>query len=324
MTHRKLIANLLVTYISTINRFITFQGLLRFAMEATRAEDAPHESQFREMDPERRRFLEEALRSLTIDVVEQMQKAMNVLIEGNATQEEQVRSLEVVTDFIENIDTANDFYKIGGFCILLPCLSSAYADVRQSTAELVAELAQNNPFCQERLLEHGVLPKLFELLSDESKVAVASLHAISCLVRNFQPGLDAFLDSGGIECLIGVLDSGCEKLVIKSAFLISTLCGFDEPIREQFVKMGALEKLSIHVAPREDYDTLLESVLSAIFVLIVSKEAVLQSRDPKLGLLSKLEAVRKTCENKEEFQECIGYTDGIIEKCFPDNVSPDR
>lgn len=297
---------------------------MRFAMEATRSEDAPNESHFREMDPERRRFLEEALRSLTIDVVEQLQKAMNVLIDGSATQEEQVEALEVVTDFIENIDTANDFFKIGGFCILFPCLNSAHADVRQSTCELIAELAQNNPFCQQHLHELGVLPKLFELLSDESKVAVAALHAISCMVRGFKPGLDAFLASGGIECLIGVLGSGCEKLVIKSAFLISTLCGLDDPMREEFVKMGALEKLCMHVKPRADYDTLLESVLSAIFVLIVSKEAVVRSRDPKIGLLGKLEAVKKTCENKEEFQECIGYTDGIIEKCFPDNVSPDR
>lgn len=293
-------------------------------MEATRAEDAPNESNFREMDPERRRFLEEALRSLTIDVVEQLQKAMNILLEGSASKEEQVEALEVVIDFIENIDTANDFYKIGGFCILLPGLSSPHAEVRQNTAELVAELAQNNPFCQQHLLELGVLPKLFELLSDEPSVAVASLHAISCLVRGFQAGSEAFLSSGGIECLIGVMDSGCKKLVIKSSFLISTLCGLDAPIREEFVKMGAFEKLTVHVQPREDYDTLLESVLSAIFVLIQSKEAVERAKDPSIGLLSKLEAVKKTCENKEEFQECIGYTDGIIEKCFPDIGTPDR
>lgn len=293
-------------------------------MEATRAEDAPNESQFQEIDPERRRFLEEALRSLTIDVVEHLQKAMTVLIDRTAPQEEQVEALEMVTDFIENIDTANDFYKIGGFVILLPGLNSEYAEVRRSTSELIAELAQNNPFCQQHLLELEIMAKLFELLTDEPSVAVAALHAISCIIRGYQPGLETFLASGGIECLIGVLDSGCEKLVIKSAFLISTLCGMDAPIRDEFVKMGALEKLCQHVQPREDYDTLLESVLSAVFVLAESSESLAHVRDPKVNLLSKLEAVKKTCENKEEFQECIGYTDGIIERCFPSDNSPDR
>lgn len=39
--------------------FSNFQGLLRFAMEATKAEDAPEneEHNFERMDPERRQFL---------------------------------------------------------------------------------------------------------------------------------------------------------------------------------------------------------------------------------------------------------------------------
>lgn len=122
---------------------IHFQGLLRFAMEATRAEDAPHASAYQEMDPERRRFLEEAIRSLTIDVVEQIQTSMQILIEGHATAEEQKAALDRVTDFIENIDTANDFYKIGGFCILLPGLESPHEYVRQGTAELIGDTSSN-------------------------------------------------------------------------------------------------------------------------------------------------------------------------------------
>jgi hsp70-interacting protein len=59
------------------------------------------------MDPESRRFLEEALKSLTVDVLEELNKAMQTLIEGNATEGEQVNALEVVTTFVADIDTAN-------------------------------------------------------------------------------------------------------------------------------------------------------------------------------------------------------------------------
>lgn len=59
------------------------------------------------MDPEKRRFLQEALESMTIDVIEELNKAMKVLIKKDSTQDEQVRSLEVVTSFVEDMDSAN-------------------------------------------------------------------------------------------------------------------------------------------------------------------------------------------------------------------------
>lgn len=298
--------------------FIThyFQGLLRFAMDATRAEDAPHPSAYHQMDPERRRFLEEAIRSLTIDVVEQIQNAMKILIEGQATAEEQKQALETVTDFIENIDTANDFYKIGGFCILLPGLESPHEEVRRGTAELIGELAQNNPFCQQHLLELNVLPKLIELLTDEVNVASTALHAISCLVRNYEDGLKTFLDIGGIECLIGVLESGQEKLMIKTAFLLSSLCIEDTKLRDDVIKFGAVERLIRHIGPRETYDPLVETALSALYVLTESKEAISQCQEPKFNFYRTLEEIKKVSDNKDEFQECIGYSEGLIKRCF--------
>lgn len=285
-------------------------------MEATRAEDAPNRSAYHEMDPERRRFLEEAIRSMTIDVVEQIQNAMKILIEGQASADEQKQALESVTDFIENIDTANDFYKIGGFCILLPGLESPHVYVRQGTAELIGELAQNNPFCQEHLLELNVLPKLIELLTDETNVANHALHAISCIIRNNESGLRAFLDIGGIECLIGVLESGQEKLMIKTAFLLSNLCVEDTKLRDDVIKFGAVERLIRHIGPRTEYDPLVETSLSALYVLTESKTAIMQCQEPRLNFYRTLEDIKKESEDKDEFQECIGYSEGLIKRCF--------
>lgn len=59
------------------------------------------------MDPERRVFLEQALKALTVDVIEELTKSMETLTSRNASEDEQVKALEVVTNFVEDIDTAN-------------------------------------------------------------------------------------------------------------------------------------------------------------------------------------------------------------------------
>lgn len=103
------------------------QGLLKFCVEgkdihdmrfssktvisqfflATKAEDPTRPSQFQAMSDEDRKFLEDALKSMTLDVVEELNKAFHVLNDGNASEDKQVAALEVVTSFVADIDTAN-------------------------------------------------------------------------------------------------------------------------------------------------------------------------------------------------------------------------
>lgn len=44
---------------------------------------------------------------MTIDVVEELNEAMRTLMTGNASEDDQVMALEVVTSFVADIDTAN-------------------------------------------------------------------------------------------------------------------------------------------------------------------------------------------------------------------------
>lgn len=59
------------------------------------------------MSEEDKQFLTDALKSMTLDVIEELTKAMRTLAEGNASEDDQVQSLEVVTNFVADIDTAN-------------------------------------------------------------------------------------------------------------------------------------------------------------------------------------------------------------------------
>lgn len=228
---------------------------------------------------------------------------MRVLIEGDKSKEEQFKALEIIQDFIEDIDTANDFYKINGFCIIQPCLESPHKEVRSGTASLIATLAQNNPFCQKHLTEQNVLPKLIELLSDEPDVAVHAIYAISCLVRNYEPTLAAFIDIGGLECVLGLLENtDNEKIIVKSAFLISSLCREFSSVRDELVKLNAVELVVRAIKPSGKYDQKLEVLLAALTALTENSDAVEKCRDGKLELKEKLEKTIKLSAEKDECQ----------------------
>lgn len=124
---------------------------------------------------------------MTVNVAEELQESINILkgvvdLREGEDPTEFENALERITDFTDSIDIANDFYKVGGFSILGPCLNSPHGSIRWKVAELIAELTQNNPFCQERMLEAGFLPILLNMVdSDEVEMArVKALYAISC------------------------------------------------------------------------------------------------------------------------------------------------
>lgn len=59
------------------------------------------------MNPEDRNFLEEAMKSITVDVVEELNQAMKTLMDDNRSEDDHVQALEVVTSFVADIDAAN-------------------------------------------------------------------------------------------------------------------------------------------------------------------------------------------------------------------------
>lgn len=136
---------------------------------------------------QRQEFLKQTISSLSCNVIEELQKAIKILSnivdvrpEDDTSQHES--ALERIKDYVDNIDTANDFYKIGGFSIFGPCLNSPHSCIRWRAADVIAELAQNNPFCQERFLETGLFPVLLNMIdTDPADTAkIKALYAVSC------------------------------------------------------------------------------------------------------------------------------------------------
>lgn len=173
---------------------------------------------------------------MTVDVIAEFQKAIEILESDNSTNDEKLDALDVIREYVDNIDFANNFIKIGGSTIIISCLDSDNAEIRASSANLIAELTQNNPFCQRHFTEKDIFSKLMKLLNDEENVACSALYAISCMVRHYETALAEFIKRKGIECLMGCLKDDQPKLFIKACFLMNALATEFEIVKGKFFK----------------------------------------------------------------------------------------
>ncbi|XP_046980231.1 hsp70-binding protein 1 isoform X1 [Schistocerca americana] len=297
----------------------TLQDLLRFSVEAAGGQMTQNNAVA--IDEERRKFLEAALKSLTFDVIEELLKAINILKNAGTLELEDDPSaceaaLDTITQHVDNMDTANDFHKIGGFCIFHPCLDSAHSSLRWRAAEIIAELTQNNPYCQQRILEANLLQPLLNLIDNDpaSQVRVKALYAISCLVRENKNALQEFIKHAGYSVLLRAMQSNVEKLQVKSAFLLSSLCSSTE-IKDELCKMGFIEQLIGLVGP--EGSPAVEHLLSAVVALVSDHELSQQEcRRPELHLRDKLFQIMQNVSGKEEFREIREYAQYLLRLVF--------
>lgn len=220
-----------------------------------------------------------------------------------------MNALDTILNYVDDIDTANDFCKIGGLFVLLPCLESAIPTIREKTVLLMAEMAQNNPFCQKELLDGGVLPKLMNLLQDKS-TEIAAIRSISCLVRGYEPSSKEFIKIGGIECLLGCLQSENEKVVFRSSFLLNSICMDFSSIRNQLFEMGAIKVIIPLIQPKCEYDASLETLLSLLWLVVGDSDIDSNYH----SLINVLEEIVLKSENKPECKETVDFCQKLLER----------
>ncbi|KAM3597278.1 uncharacterized protein V6R79_002455 [Siganus canaliculatus] len=215
------------------------QGLLQMSVAAGSAAEGPAPSE--PMSEERKAWLRDALAEIgkgQMDEVEQMKKCLAILrqegmpdregVEERDEEDEDEResAFEILSDLCENLDNARDLMVLGGLDLCLSqYLFHAQSGLRWRAAELIASCTQNMPQVQIHLLSIGALPKLLQLVDSDPHptVKVKALYAVSCLIREQEAGLQAFLCHDGFSVLMRGMQSDNEKLRIKSAFLLLNL-----------------------------------------------------------------------------------------------------
>lgn len=248
--------------------------------------------------------------------MEQLQKAAEAIGCDGIGEDDKLEAMELILSYVDDIDTAIDFCKIGGLYVLKPSLSAEYPAVRCKAASIVAELAQNNPFCQKELLEMDFLPVIMNLLS-EKETTPDGLRALSCLVRSYEPCLNAFIDIGGIECLLGCLQQVNEEVALTRAmFLLSSLCTDFPSLREKLIKLKVVDLVVGAIQPQANYSVCLETALSVLCIFTEDAEAAERCRAMELNFDKTLEEVITLADKKPECQETIEYSELLLKRIF--------
>ena len=151
---------------------------------------------------------------------------MNVIKDEKEEFSRQLEALQTLRDWCEDINFAVDLHKLGGYDLLPNLLNHENAEIRALSCDLIGTCAQNNPYCQETLLSSKFLPFILQKLDKDpnDEVKVKALYAVSCLTREYEPGLQKLMEGNSLDVLIKSVNSPVEKLQIKCCFLCSSIC----------------------------------------------------------------------------------------------------
>ncbi|XP_076451101.1 hsp70-binding protein 1-like isoform X2 [Babylonia areolata] len=299
------------------------QGLLKFCVENTKAEDAPEAN--REMSPERKEWLSQALDGMRRDPVQEVKehiRAVGVYL-GSQSPSDQARSdalhsLEELFDWCESLDMAMDFVKIGGMSILHELLTHSDPEVRRPGFQLVGALVQNHRECQEAAVRGEVLPTMLRVLHTEQdpEVQCTALQAISCLVRDssVEEAREQFLSHQGFEVLRKVLQSpGPFKRVVKIAFFLDVLCRKHPQYKDMVCESGMVELLAQEVSQGEHQQSH-EHLMSALLRLATDHPPTQQLlARPHLHMTSVLRDRVTLLTGREENEEERAYAEKLLQ-----------
>ena len=236
-----------------MDKYGNYLGILKWTLAQT--DGGAPTTEAKPMSAEDKAFLENAMKELTVDQVEDMKNIIKVLAkeDGEDTFEEKRDALDKLQDIVGFIDYARggyhvcdtscychdthdvhpDFFIVGGYGPLALCLRSKDPEVRGQAAGVFAELLQNHPKTQGWALEQGLLQDLLKLTEEESSAPVMAklFLAISAMVGSFAPAKQVFVESNGLAILEEVLQSESSSLVRRAVLLT----------RRLFVGLGAKE-----------------------------------------------------------------------------------
>jgi len=150
-----------------------------------------------------------------------MRESMAAILSTEVDLENKMVAFDNLEQLIENIDNANNMENLGLWPPLLELLKAEEADLRRMAAWCVGTATQNNVKAQDRLLALDGVSKVVHVATTDSNAAVRrkTVYALSSAVRNYQPGMDAALetlpkeyltsekvDAGDMEAIDAIMD----------------------------------------------------------------------------------------------------------------------
>ena len=135
--------------------------------------------------------------------------------------------MEALLDYIEDLNFAEDFQKMGGLELLMFALDSKHDDVVWRAGECLATAVQNEAKLQMYVLELGAIGKVLQLLDETAseKVVLKMIRALSCLASANATVVEVFLSVGGLKTLTAAMERHADrtKVQLKTAFFLAGL-----------------------------------------------------------------------------------------------------
>ncbi|XP_046683267.1 hsp70-binding protein 1-like isoform X3 [Homalodisca vitripennis] len=265
-------------------------------------------------------FLRNALANLSIDVVSNLQEQLHILSEitdGNqpiTNLERYENTFDRIIDHVYNIDMANVFYQIGGMKVIVPLLRHPVELIRWRAASIISECCQNNPYCK----SHSLSDDLFSLLMNmalnnpDSNCQFKAISAISAIVGDNPEGIKQFKKHNGLKIVNHGLNSGNEKMIVKTAFLIMALCNTDPSMKDELLQIPIVENLLTLIRLTDTLSA--EHLLGALLALIRNNEdAIKQCLRKELGVYAYLKQSISLTSNDESFQEYVTHANEFVQ-----------
>ncbi|XP_069134050.1 hsp70-binding protein 1-like [Argopecten irradians] len=294
------------------------QGLLKFCIEQGATCDNP-EAVVSQIPPERREWLETALNNMTTNPITRMKDGLVKLNEADEDNEnenlvdEKIAVLEELLEWCENIDLAIDFHKIGGYEVLAKQFDNSEAEIRWNSLELLGILVQNNPYCQEAALKHELLPLVLRIIDNDNNATVRTkaLYAISCLCRDVPSAQKVFVENDGFSVVMRAMQSDVEKLKIKAAFMLTSLCNENPEYKDVMCDIGMIDQLVGHL--QGEHGSFHEHLMSALLTIVRDNPRACQEcHRHELNLITTLNDRIQFLKGKDEFQEELEYATELL------------
>ena len=282
-----------------------------------------------EMSEERRQFLEAAIQHITVDHVQvlkkQIEKLNELIVKLNSPKtplsedetEEYCRLLEEdLVENVSNIDFANDFYKLGGFSALTELIDCELTTFKAATMSLIAELVQNNEFCQRVSFELNYLNKFVNIIEKNQNelIVLKTVYALSCLLRGNDQILNEFLRrDDNLRALLNVMVkfSSNDKIVFKISFLLNSICGLKPELYETLGRLGfvfvAVQLMQSDVQKTHEY------VLAILVGMCENGDQAKRDCRTETDLKRIVENKMKCFKNKDEYIEEVDYCKRLLE-----------
>jgi len=209
-----------------------YLGLLKWSLAQQETKEGDEERPPPpEMSVEDRQFLDEVMKSITVDEAKRMSELADVLLKPDTAElvAEKEAALDELTERVESIDNARDLCVLGGLAPLRSLLTSRHPTLAVGAAETISIAVQNNAKVQQMALEGGLLHVLLPLAANTSGDVDAAVRskaflAVSSFVRHYPPALNAFLAADELAIVASAMAaSSPERLQRRGLFFLRHL-----------------------------------------------------------------------------------------------------